>query len=503
MAGRTVPQAMWVARARILAFFVLALFVAVLIALVLGARSAHAKTFTVNITSDENDTDFPGGTFDGSSDGRCDIDSSVATGDECTLRAAIQQANKYPGADTIEFTISGTSVHTISPETELPTITQPLTIDGYTQAGATKNTLTEPGKTNAVLKIELDGNNAQGGGLVAIGEKASESVIRGLAIHSFGSGNIRTEGVKGIKVEGSFIGTNAAGAFDPSNTFAYPNGVYLSDTDNSTIGGTSPEARNLISVKNSGNGVQLADQSRGNKIQGNLFGTDKDGNPLSNGNGIAFSGGSSNNTVGGTEAGAANTIAFSRFDGVEIFPSSSGTVESTGNRILSNSIHSNGTSCTPNSCGLGISMSTPIATPTPNDPDDPNTSKPDPDKDIGPNRLQNYPVLDPIQRSLFGGTTITGDLNSTPSTRKKKRTFIIQFFSSPEKDSSNHGEGQTFLGQKTVTTDRQGNASNFSFFTQEVSEGEYITATATNKATGDTSEFSAAQEVKGLILEPA
>jgi hypothetical protein len=103
---------------------------------------------------------------------------------------------------------------------------------------------------------------------------------------------------------------------------------------------------------------------------------------------------------------------------------------------------------------------------------------------------------------FFGETAvIEGELNTTPSTRRKKRAFIIQFFSSPAADSpSGYGEGETFLGQVEVKTDRQGNALDFGFqVSQDVaSEGEYITATATNKATGDTSEFSEAR-----VVEPA
>jgi CSLREA domain-containing protein len=65
-----------------------------------AAKPAHAATtFTVNSTGDENDLDFPGGTFDNSSDGACDVEGSGTTGDQCTLRAAIQQANATSGVD--------------------------------------------------------------------------------------------------------------------------------------------------------------------------------------------------------------------------------------------------------------------------------------------------------------------------------------------------------------------------------------------------------------------
>jgi hypothetical protein len=48
-----------------------------------------------------------------------------------------------------------------------------------------------------------------------------------------------------------------------------------------------------------------------------------------------------------------------------------------------------------------------------------------------------------------------------------------------------------------VRTNRQGKAP-ISFSTTAASEGEFITATATNKRTGDTSEFSKAKIVEDI-----
>ena len=97
-------------------------------------------------------------------------------------------------------------------------------------------------------------------------------------------------------------------------------------------------------------------------------------------------------------------------------------------------------------------------------------------------------------------TTIGWKLDSTPSTRLKKRTFILQFLSSPSKDSSDFGEGKTFLGQIQVTTNRQGHAESDSASAfspaSKVPVGQFITATATERATGDTSEFSRARVVE-------
>ena len=64
-------------------------------------------------------------------------DTSRKKGKQCTLRAAIEESNDTPGADTINFNIvSDASVKTISPASLLPIITEAVTINGYTQRGA-------------------------------------------------------------------------------------------------------------------------------------------------------------------------------------------------------------------------------------------------------------------------------------------------------------------------------------------------------------------------------
>src|SRR5437868_13550397 len=76
-----------------------------------------------------------------------------------SLRQAITDANSM-GGGTINFNIPGSGVHTISPMTVLPTITQPVTIDGYTQPGSSQNTNPPTEPINAVILIELSGTMA-------------------------------------------------------------------------------------------------------------------------------------------------------------------------------------------------------------------------------------------------------------------------------------------------------------------------------------------------------
>jgi hypothetical protein len=141
---------------------------------------------------------------------------------DCTLRAAIQQANATAGADTINFSIPGTSgVQTIHVNSRdvgaLPTITEQVTIDGYTQTGAHPNTKTVG--NDAALKIVLDGTNVGGSGLEI--SDASNTLIKGLVINSFGNTGINIIGTTtvGTRIESNFIGTDASGTLDKGNGF--------------------------------------------------------------------------------------------------------------------------------------------------------------------------------------------------------------------------------------------------------------------------------------------
>ncbi|MGF1471946.1 MAG: hypothetical protein ACFB50_09430, partial [Rubrobacteraceae bacterium] len=88
---------------RLVALFVVATVVAMAVLGTLGATGAQAAGFVVNTTDDGSDTDSPGGPYDGV----CDADT--ADGNQCTLRAAIEEANNNGEPDSItipaEFTI--------------------------------------------------------------------------------------------------------------------------------------------------------------------------------------------------------------------------------------------------------------------------------------------------------------------------------------------------------------------------------------------------------------
>jgi hypothetical protein len=248
-------------------------------------------------------------------------DTGAGTGQAGDLRYCLTRANATPGLDTIQFAIPGGGLHTISLTSALPTITDAVVIDGYTQAGASPNTLATG--DDAVLTVELNGAaaGATANGLTIRG--ASNCLIRGLTINRFGAAGLFMSGGSGNVVAGNFIGTDPAGTSSLGNH----GGVSLRfASSGNTIGGTAPAARNLISGNTNGDGVGLIDVgTKGNVVQGDYIGTDRSGlHALPNTGGGGGAGGSgviiyataSDNTIGGAAPGAGNLISGNHGQGI-------------------------------------------------------------------------------------------------------------------------------------------------------------------------------------------
>jgi hypothetical protein len=241
-----------------------------------------------------------------------------------SLRQAILDANANPGADTIDFNIAGSGVHTIMPVTVLPTITEQVTIDGYTQPGSSPNTNPTTMGLNTSLTIELSG--AQVGNVtgLTINAAAANCTVQGLVINSFQHDAMEVSS-DGNAITGNFIGTNPAG------TAALPNGsgglggvIFVGASSNNIVGGTTPAARNLISG-NIGNGIELG-TGTGNTVQGNLIGTDMAGTLVLGNTGRGVNTTGTNALIGGTTVGARNVISGNN-RGVDLFGGSSHTVQ--------------------------------------------------------------------------------------------------------------------------------------------------------------------------------
>lgn len=338
------------------------------------------------------------------------------------------------------------------------------------------------------IGTDAEGAAALGGDVgVNLSNSLGDNLIGGAAP---GAGNVISGNRRGVfmqyrfgaTIEGNLIGTDATGMS------AVPNregGISLRETSDVIIGGTTAEARNVISgnAYSSGSyGIQLSITER-IAIQGNYIGTNQNGdvtgeNPLGNFEGIAIVDGLvTNSTIGGVEPGAGNIIAYSAFRGIGSHGS--------GIRILSNSIHSSGS--------LGIDLAEPGVNPrvTPNDAGD-------------TDERQNFPVI--IAADTSGtNLAVSGSLHSSPD-----RDYRLEFFASAAADESGHGEGQRYLGFLNIHAGGAGDAPFSVSLSGAVAAGEFISATATLLTLeGDelvpvqTSEFSAAVAVTAAPVNHA
>lgn len=510
---------------------VVAILLALSLSLIAAQKQAKAVTsfpvvYTVNLSSDQNDANL--------NDGKCDVNLNAA-GDQCTLRAALNLANYFVNGVRINFDLPSSEGTVIAPSTPLPPITDRVFIDGYTQPGASPNTLQNG--DNAKIKVTLNGLNAgDTSGLhftegTQGGYDISDSVVQGLSIYKFARSGVEVEGGSDVAIRGNFIGT------DPTGTQSIGNGesgVSLYKGTGSLnggfhqVGGVTPEMRNVI-AGNHWSGIYIS-TSDYNIVRGNYIGTDYDGTDRFTSDDMGHEGGgvdvydSAGAIIGGTEAGAGNVISNGDSFGVEIGHSQNVTLlgnrigtdrsgkKNLGNRdgveILDSSNVHIGSSSAGGSNTIAFSERDGVRIDEgaiDNVPDntihdqlsrnsifsnkglgidlegDGATPNDAGDADTGANNLQNKPVLSSARKSAAGKTTIKGKLDST-----KNQSFTVQFFSNPKGTSG----GKMFLGQKTVSTGSSGNVSFTLATTKKIALGQNVTATATS-STGDTSEFSA------------
>ncbi|HND52134.1 MAG TPA: hypothetical protein PLV92_07050, partial [Pirellulaceae bacterium] len=100
-----------------------------------------------------------------------------------TLRAAIESANATPGSDSIAFNIPGANVKSILLKTPLPTITESVTIDGYTQPGAAKNIQSQGWNGN--IRITVAPGLQFSGDSYGLRIQGDNTTVKGLNIWGF------------------------------------------------------------------------------------------------------------------------------------------------------------------------------------------------------------------------------------------------------------------------------------------------------------------------------
>src|SRR5262249_7714933 len=142
--------------------------------------------------------------------------------------------------DEIIFSISGTGVHTIRPNSALPAITDPVVLDATTQSGFSGTPV-----------IELDGTNA-GASVAGLRIATEMTTVRCLIVNRFSGNGMIVSGTNDL-IAGNFIGTDSTGNMDLGNG---GDGILVSNSNN-TIGGTGSADRNII-CGNTGNGIRFA-----------------------------------------------------------------------------------------------------------------------------------------------------------------------------------------------------------------------------------------------------
>jgi hypothetical protein len=304
-----------------------------------------------------------------------------------SLRSAILAANMTAARDQITFQIPGAGVHTIALAADLPFVTQPVSIRGYSQPGSSVATAAAAANPTIVI----DATNAVRG----LGITGDEVEVRGLVIQNAQVDGIWATGTL-ARIAGNYIGTTAGGIG------AAPNAEYgvRVDGDDNEIGGPAVADRNVIAGNgfggvrvNTGTGTVLEGNFLGtgelglaglggggvvidsdlttvtnnlisgnligvqvegddNTLQGNKIGTDVNGTAaVSNLFGVNVVGGD-RNLIGGPAAG--NVVSGNSFDGVLLMPNAADPAED--NEVESNLLGTdvNGAAALPNDYGVRI-----------------------------------------------------------------------------------------------------------------------------------------------------
>ncbi len=275
---------------------------------------------------------------------RCvkDIDPTIVTNTNDigigSLRNAIEYANSTVNIkETITFNIPGPGPFVIQPLTQLPAITDPVIIDGYSQPGSLPATDSEP----ATILIEISGSAL--GSATGLNLDAGNSTLSGLFIRYFRV-NLTLGGTGKNTIKGNYF----------AGTAGTINNIYINSPDNE-IGGRSPAARNVITSAGAGDGIEINNTNGHlvgrNRIIGNFIGVDPTGE-IKMGNdfaGISIVE-SPDNKIGGSDENERNVIS-GNIVGISI----SGA-DATGNRIEGNYIGTNaeGTGNIGNDTGISI-----------------------------------------------------------------------------------------------------------------------------------------------------
>jgi hypothetical protein len=412
------------------------------------SRQDLKNVFTVNSTGSESDIE-PG-------DGSC-----LTPGEECTLRAALEETNALSndpaGPDEIRFDIPGAGPHTIQLQSGLPDVTDPVVIDGSTEpdfsgdpvVAIDGSAFSPPGPNLLNLETGSDGSSVLALSLV-------NSPSQGLFARTDSN---RVDGCWiGLAPDGTVAGITSWGfrTFGSSNQIGDPNG-----SGNVIVG--------------AGTAIGIAGGATNNVVQNNLLGQTPSGTAAGNFEGVAFSGGFgsvTDNTVGGTGTNEGNLIAHNQANGLRL------TDDAIRNTIRGNRVFDN--------ANLGIDLA-----------NDTTTANDVGDADDGPNRLQNFPEIQSADYDAGADeVTVTYQVPSDPNASGSGASaypLTVDFY----RADMDEEEGRAYLGTDTYTTSDYNTSTGGPdpktiTFTPAApaSDTAFVVATATD-ADGNTSEFSA------------
>ncbi len=209
-------------------------------------------------------------------------DTPAGTADEVgSLRYAIDQANLLaPNTPvTIDFSI-GTGQQTISLLQPLPTLANPITIDGTTQPGYAGKPL-----------IQVDGTQAGGGAIgFSLDDDSHNSTIKALEITDFNGGGILDDNGNANVFTNDVIGLHVV----TNLPRVAPNGTFGIEIRDQANGNT---ISNVVVAGNQYNGIVI-NNSINNTVTASDIGTDATGedsldrNGVALGNGVSGGGGS-------------------------------------------------------------------------------------------------------------------------------------------------------------------------------------------------------------------
>lgn len=460
-----------------------------------------------------------------------------------SLRQAIVDANAAAGSDTITFSI-GSGPALIAPLTPLPALSGTTIIDGTTQ----------PGYANSPV-ITIDGSNIVGAGGTVAGffVDAASTSITGLAITNYRVSNYMdgyegagivvrandcsiTKCYLGVQRNGTSAARNDSGIRVESGSATVESNVISGNTFGiarwdvypwSGTHGRITIRNNIINLNAAANALLMQSYANaawlagdvlvvnnralggivltadGGVVKGNKLGAFANGLgaqiPESNDPAIIVVTDNVNfpthAVIGGNNPGDGNDITSGPSYGAIYVDGVAGT------QINGNTFRYNGT-------GVNLILS-PATTITGNTFRDnfngvriqsgagnliSKNSFYDNNKGIvlenGSNLGQSAPVVTSV-KSSNGSTRIEGTISGNPSS-----TFKLEFFNSPLCDTNHLGEGKTYVGSANVATGGSGSGSFNVSFPISLSQGTFVTATATDSG-NNTSELSSCNDVQG------